>query len=49
MLQLGETLLNAGDSGTSLYIVVSGQLACYSAVDGLEVKVLEAGTRLMLG
>ena len=43
MLQLGDTLFNAGDAGTSLYILVSGRLVTLSAVDGLEVKVLEAG------
>ena len=43
MLQLGDTLFCAGDVGTSLYIVLSGELGCLSAINSQEVNVLKPG------
>ena len=42
-MQEGDVLFNLGDKGTSLFILLSGEVACI-ARDGTEVQVLEAGT-----
>ena len=41
-LRLGDTLFTIGDVGSSMYIVVSGELAGFTR-DGIEVKVLKPG------
>ena len=44
-MQEGDVLFNLGDKGTSLFILLSGEVACI-ARDDTEVQVLEAGTFL---
>ena len=46
-MRIDDVLFNVGDQGASLFILLSGEVACIRR-DGTEVKVLGAGTKSLI-